>query len=176
MDIKDAADTITLIRDTLGKQKLVSLRAQKDLLRSSLVPIKQLILEKSPSCVNELDWDEWSGALWELYVTAVSQTVCGQSCVEATEEQHWQEVVEATLGETQDDVETFLPVWWTERTMFSFLLLFIGFAASVLSQSLSWSGRTSFILLVAGFGIMVLSQAWSCWGVEALEFHTIVDR
>ena len=119
LEVKDAADTIALIRDTLGKRKLATLRAQKDLLKTSLVPIKQLILEKAPSCGNEVDWDEWSGALWELYVAAVNQTGCGRACIDATEDEPWQEVVEATLGETQDDVETLLPVWWTERTVFS---------------------------------------------------------
>ena len=44
LEAVEASDTISTVRSILGKQKLATLSAQKDLLIASLVPLKQLIL------------------------------------------------------------------------------------------------------------------------------------
>ena len=109
----------------------------------------------------------------ELHVAAINRTTSGQACEAATDEAIWPTVLEAALGETQDEVATEIPVWWTERVMFSYLLLTLGITVLALSQSLPRSGRTAFLLFIAGSGIIGLSFLWNHYGVAALKFETV---
>ena len=167
----DASDTINQVRTSLGKRAASTLSAQRVLLITALVYIKQLVLEVSPSAAAELDTDEWSDSLWELFAAAVDRTTAG-SVVEGVtaSDEEWARVIQAVLQETSDTIESFNPVWWTERIFFAEMLGFMALIWITLSQTLSMSGRASLALLTLGTCLLGLSGMWYLLGPSALKY------